>query len=309
MRLLFTGGGGAGSEAVFRLWRDRYDLHFADADPEAITPSIPPERRHRIPFARVDGFASDLAALCKALEIDTLIPGVDEELPHMPAVAEKAKGVSVLVPEPDYVATMLDKQATATALSEHGLPAPCTRPLEKAHEVGFPSLAKPRFGRGSRGVRIIENREQAAALARLENEEFVAQELLTGQEYTVMLAADRERRLCAVVPVKVLVKRGITLRAETEDQPAVVAACRAIHEAIPAAGCYNVQLMLTEEGQVMPFEINPRISTTFCLALAAGIDPVSIYFNNKGGDYQPFTVGLRLSRTWNNHIVRHAVGP
>jgi carbamoyl-phosphate synthase large subunit len=40
-RILFTGGGGAGSEALWRLLHGKHELYFADARPEAIAPVIP----------------------------------------------------------------------------------------------------------------------------------------------------------------------------------------------------------------------------------------------------------------------------
>ena len=64
MKLLFTGGGGAGNEALYRLLGDRYEAHFADADVAAIAQSIPVERRHAIPMANVDDFTCAVAALC-----------------------------------------------------------------------------------------------------------------------------------------------------------------------------------------------------------------------------------------------------
>ena len=108
-------------------------------------------------------------------------------------------------------------------------------------------------------------------LSEISAQDIVVQDLLVGQEYTVMMAADASANLHAVVPVQVDVKRGVTIRAKTNFEPSVIAMCRKIHRAIPARGCYNIQLMFTPAGEVMPFEINPRISTTFCLGVASGI--------------------------------------
>ena len=60
----------------------------------------------------------------------------------------------------------------------------------------------------------------------------------------------------------------------------VVRGCELIHKANPTKGCYNIQLILTSDGTVMPFEINPRISTTYCLTVASGIDPIDIFLQN-----------------------------
>lgn len=316
-RLLLTGGGGAGNEAIYRLWQDRYDLHFADADPDTIHYSIPAERKHTIPFAISPDFPGSLAVLCRDIGVDLLIPGVDEELSQMRDVQRDNRDLQVMVPSQDYVLNMLDKLRAHHLLSAHGINNPKTVTFDKVKEIGFPCLAKPRKGRGSRGVRIIDNQEQAQAHITLNggSEQVVlAQELLLGQEYTVMMVADSSQRLRAIVPVKVVAKRGITIAGETEDNHEIIKACENIHEKLPTVGCYNVQLMLTRDGRIMVFEINPRISTTFCLGVAAGVDPVSIFLGEPGnsvdtykqgysGQFVPFKAGVQLRRYWFNHFV------
>lgn len=309
-RILFTGGGGAGNEAIFRLFADLYDMHFADADPAAIDPTIPAERRHCIPMASSSNFVSGVMDLVRRLQIDLLVPGVDEELPALAGLADEGSDVDILVPDATYVNTMLDKFLTARTLRDKGLEALETITADdgRADAFRYPCIAKPRRGRGSRGVRIIGGTTERDAYLVLTGRpavETVLQELASGQEYTVLMAADKRARLRAVVPVRVDVKRGITIRAETDSSDVVIRACRAIHEALPARGLYNIQCILTgEDGPLLPFEINPRISTTFCLAAAAGVDPMSLYLDNDNGDSSlaPFrTVVLR--RNWRNTFL------
>ncbi|NQU72582.1 MAG: ATP-grasp domain-containing protein [Rhodospirillales bacterium] len=303
IKLLFTGGGGAGNEAIFRLWQDQYDLHFADAQMDVISPSIPDLRHHVIPLASSDDFTEKVAELCRQLEIDILVPGVDEELPLMPGVCERAPDTKILLPDAAYVATMGDKLLMARALAEKDINVPATAPLKDASTIGFPCIAKPRVGRGSRGFAFLDDQQAADAYEHFYNSEAIAQELLEGQEYTVMMAADGNGNLAAVVPVRVDVKRGITLKAETESNEAVIQACQAIHAALPVQGCYNIQLMVTGDGRVLPFEINPRISTTCCLGIIAGIDPVEIFLGDSSlGQLLAFTPGVILRRFWMNNF-------
>ncbi|MET0311524.1 MAG: ATP-grasp domain-containing protein, partial [Burkholderiaceae bacterium] len=280
-RVLFTGGGGAGNEALWRLLGGRYELHFGDADAQAIDPQIPAGRRHALPWANDPAFATSMAALCARLSIDILVPGVDEELAPLAAARESFGATSVLIPGEAYVRTMTDKWSMACALAEKGLPVPATRLLSDGPGgIPFPCIAKPRQGRGSRDVRVLASAEDAEALraaAGAAADRTLLQQRVEGIEYTVQMMADASARLHAVVPVRVGIKRGITLRSVTQDHPGVDAACRAIHEALPAAGCYNIQLMLTPSGEVLPFEINPRVSTTLCLCVAAGVDPIAIW--------------------------------
>jgi carbamoyl-phosphate synthase large subunit len=304
IRLLFTGGGGAGNEALYRLLQGRYDVHFADADPLAISPSIPADRRHAIPFANASDFGERLGALIEKLRIDLLVPGVDEELPLLADLAAHCAG-RILLPPADFVNVMTDKLHTIQALSARHIATPRTVTAAHACEIDFPCIVKPRHGRGSRGVRLLTARPQLESYLQLEGgapDKFVLQEHLIGNEYTVMMAADCAGRLRAVVPVRVALKRGITIRAETTATPEVIAACAAIHHVWPASGCFNIQLILTDDGRALPFEINPRVSTTLCLALAAGVDPFSIFLSESESpsDLLAFDVGIALQRHWTN---------
>lgn len=303
--VLFTGGGGAGNEAIDRLYAGRYRCLFADADPAAIAPSIPSDRRFTLPRADAGDFAEATAALCRAEGVDLVLLGVDEELPHAPAIRVASPNTAVIPADPAFTARALDKAATAWTLAEAGLPAPRTLLGDRAEKADYPCIVKPRSGRGSRGVAILEAPAQVAAylaLNRLEPDQIVLQELMRGREYTVQMAADAAGALGAVAAVAVGVKRGVTLRAETADAPGVVAACRAVHEAFPAAGCYNIQGIETAEGRFVPFEINPRISTTFCLGVAAGLDPIAVYFEGAGAAPVVARPGVTLTRSWTNHF-------
>lgn len=309
--LLFTGGGGAGSEALSRLLCKRYEVHFADADNDAKPYSVPSAHWHQIPSASAPTFFEELNCLCRDLGVDLLIPGVDEEL--LPISQSLDSMVcEVLVPPAEFIMAHLDKLKSNSLLLAYGLPVPKTEPLPEHQEVSYPCIVKPRQGRGSRGVAIVHSEQELQAhvvLSRRRPDDFIVQELLLGQEYTVMIAADRAGELCAVVPVRVEIKKGITLRAETDRDERVIAACVAIHAAQPVSGCYNIQLMKAEAGDVKPFEINPRISTTACLALAAGVDFVDVYLGGKKGQscrergLLPFRAGLGLRRSWHNEFV------
>jgi carbamoyl-phosphate synthase large subunit len=290
----------------------RYDVHFADADPQARPPSIAPGAWHAVPLASAPDFMERLLDLCGGLGVDLLVPGVDEELTTI-AAGRQALSCAVLLPEAGFVATHLDKLASCAALRGSGVPTPLTELCPDRRDVAFPCIVKPRRGRGSRDVRAVASEEELRAhilLCRRPAGDFIVQQQLRGQEYTVTMVADRHGVLRAVVPVRVAVKRGITLRAETDRDRRVVDACVAIHRAQPASGCFNIQAIKTDDGAVMPFEINPRISTTACLALAAGVDFVGLYL---GGDaaapsaaLAPFQDGLRLARSWHNEFTAEA---
>lgn len=287
----------------------RYNLFFGDADLQAIDPGIPADRRILLPWASDPKFIAKIGGFCRDLKIDLLIPGVDEELLVLARSAEALAPTRLLLPKADYVEVMLDKLHMVRALSAKKIQVPFTKTL--ADDFGgfsFPCISKPRCGRGSRGVGELSSISEAISLKTALGPfayQMLMQEKIKGTEYTVQMIADAHGRLCAVVPVRVGMKRGITLRAETEAEPRVAEACCAVHQAISAEGCYNIQLMLTPKGDIFPFEINPRVSTTLCLVVASGIDPIAIFLEkNHPKELRQFKSGIKLSRHWKNIIKK-----
>jgi len=305
-RLLFTGGGGSASQSLQEQWGERYDLWFADANPFGFPPSIPKDRRVTIPFAHDTTFADSVLALCKEHAIDLIVPGVDEELLVLARKNGTPGWPRILVPSPEFVTLMLDKLSCAQMLDAAKLGAPKTLPLKRAPEVDFPLIAKPRSGRGSRGVMRLTNEEQVKAYLTLHGgaaEDYIAQELIPGAEYTVFVAADGDEMPRAVIPVRAFEKRGVTVRARTDAHPAIINYACAFQAHFRASGCYNIQCMLTDDGRVLPFEVNPRISTTFVLAIATGFDPIPMALGQKQDTMYLPERHLSLHRSWYTHIA------
>jgi len=324
VRVLFTGGGGAGTSSLWQQLSDRYEIHFADAQPLRIPPCVPDGHRHAVPRADADDFIDGLTALIARLRIDLLIPGVDEELLPVARARPSLLPCRVLLPEHDDVARCLDKLRFAEAAAAAGLRVPQTRRLDRADAgdhrattqvasaiwASYPCIAKPRSGRGSQGVMIIRDVDALHGWQAVvpKAADVIVQELMAGPEFTVQVIADAAGQLRAIVPVRVHSKRGITVSAQTEANAAVIEACRRLHEVFPTAGVVNVQGILDAQERFWPFEVNPRISTTLCLVMAAGVDPLAIYSGSLPDGHAhadgllPFTDGLPMERFWDTRI-------
>ncbi|MDP1878028.1 MAG: ATP-grasp domain-containing protein [Actinomycetota bacterium] len=308
MKVLFTGGGGAGTQALWDLLSPRYEVHFCDADPRRVTPAVPVTRVHAIPMASDPGFVGALAALCRREAIDVVVPGVDEELSALARGRSLFGATAILVPSEDFVEAMLDKLHFVERLSESGVRLPVTAVMaDSAGWDRFPAIVKPRRGRGSRGVVVVDDATSLANHRGNVGEDaglHVVQELIPGDEYSVQVMVNARGTLRGVFPARVLAKRGITISAVGQAHAAVEDACRAIHAAEPTPGCYNVQGILDGSGRFVPFEINPRVSTTLCLAVASGLDPLELCFDDVGdGGLARFEPGVRLERYWTNVLI------
>lgn len=302
MRLFFTGGGGAGNAAIYALLGEVHTCFFGDADKSAIDPNIPLDRHVQIPMANDEAFVPAMVRVCKELEIDILVPGVDEELPHMPAIAAALSEMHVLIPDASFVDTMMDKFQSAYALAHAGLNSPATALFADRDKIGYPCIIKPRSGRGSRGVRIIRSEQEAQAHLCLlggDADGLIAQQLAEGTEYTVTVIANQDAQLSAIVPVRVPLKRQISIRAETCTNAAIETYCENVQRHFGVRGVFNVQLIVDDNGGIWPFEINPRVSTTLCLVIRAGIDPFTTFLESST-QRQHFTSGVTLRRFWRN---------
>ena len=248
--------------------------------------------------------------LCQRLEVDLLIPGVDEELLPIAKIKNNVE-FKILLPTKEFIVRHLDKLTSIIFLEQAGVKVPKTVAIDQGR-IDFPCIFKPRSGRGSRNVVIVfsENELQAQiTLARQPTKNYILQELLKGDEYTVMVVANSYGKLQAVMPALVECKRGITLRAITKRDNSVIKVCHAIHESNPVPGCYNIQLIKGADGFVKPFEINPRISTTACLGLAAGINFIDIFMGQSNTNSHEnkklleFKEHLKLKRCWYNEFI------
>lgn len=308
-KVLFTGSGGAGYEAFYRFLKNKYDILFCDADINSVNSSIPNKRIHKIPFAYEPDFRESIERLCVERKVDLLIPGVDEELTILADLKNHEK-FDVLLPSKKFIEMHLNKLSSNQFLINNNLPAPKFIRADKGI-LEFPCIIKPIEGRGSRNVFLAQNEEEVNAqitLSRKKADQFIIQEFIQGQEYTVNISADKNGKILGIIPILVNFKKGITISANLSHDKEVIDACENIHNAHPVEGCYNIQLIKDENNIIKPFEINPRISTTSCLAIVSGIDFIDNFLNTNNKVRQSFrkkissNLNVSLNRFWYNDI-------
>lgn len=272
--ILLTGAGGAALPALIDgLRAKRYRVVAVDADANAAGLYLA-DRGYRIPFAADPEFAPAMRRICRAEKVAALVPLVDEELLPTAQLAADL-GIPLIGPQPAFTALCLDKFVLMQRLKEIGVPVPDTRLLKSGVQgMHYPLILKPRTGRGSRGIKIVSNQSELDVhlATHPDAEATMVQHCVQGTEYTVSAVAWRDGATRAVVPKEIIDKRGITRLAVTRKHDAIDRLCRTIQERLRADGPFNVQLRLDADGTPLPFEINPRFSTTVTLTQAAGVD-------------------------------------
>ena len=304
MRILLTGAGGPSTEAVLKLWSPKHELFFADAKIDSITPQVSSDKRLFVPYANDKQFLQSIIDLTTKLQIDILISQVDEELPLLAGNKERFNPTLLLVPDENFINLFLDKLQSGIKMNENRILEPGTKVLNNESKFeGLPVIFKPCFGRGSRSIFSVETQKEFDALKNYlltQEEIFITQQKIQGDEYSVQVLANSNGILKGITPILIKGKRGSTTSGVVSNNREVIKACLDFHQVFKTSGTYNIQLMLKGD-QAYIFEVNPRVSTTMCVSLFGGSDPVDIYLDSSTEENIKYlTEGTKLQRHWNH---------
>ena len=288
--VLVTGAGGpAGVAVVRRLVALGHRVVAGDADSAAAGGALA-DVAVTLPRGDHPRFVEALVGVCTTFGVDALVSTVAEELPHLAAGADRlaAAGVATWLPDAAAVDVCCDKAAFARAMADAGVPHPATAAsADEVTGVPGPWVVKPLAGRGSRGVRLLDERAAVVAVLR-EDAGLIAQTRLTGREFTADALVDRDGTVRVVVPRwREETKAGISVKGRTFASDAVARVVTAALAAVELTGPANVQGFVADDGTATVVEINPRFSGGLPLTLAAGADVVSAYLAGVRGEPLP----------------------
>ncbi|MDB6150104.1 MAG: putative carbamoyl-phosphate synthase large subunit [Chthoniobacter sp.] len=233
-----------------------------------------------------ESYLAGVRQLCSAEAVSLILPGSDAELSLLSANAEAlraATGAIVVASPPAVLRISMDKWETSRFLEGAGVHFPRTSALDNeatvnglVAEFGFPLIAKPCLGSGSRGLHKVRSWEDIGYLRTL-GTAMVLQEYLQPdtQEYTVAVYTQRDGRQAGSIAMKRELVAGNTYRAWVDQNPVVLAEAEAIVRALRPSGPCNVQLRLTPRGPVA-FEINARFSGTTAMRAHFGFNEVEM---------------------------------
>lgn len=290
--VLVTGVGGAtGIGAVRALSKETsHEIIGVDMNPDAVGLYFA-DTGQTVPAAVNDNWADELIRIIKDFNVDVVIPTVDEELDQLPKLTTSLLDRdSVIAPRQDVIDISLDKYKSYTFLKNEGHSVPQTwlgTDVNRIDSADYPLLVKPRSGRGSRGIEVLENREDLESYRDRTDfaaEELLYQELISGTEYTTSVISTKDNQLLGIVPKEAIKKEGITVKGATRQNSTITESCQRIFETLEPAGPINVQQIVDEHGDPYIIEINPRFSSTSNLTVAAGVNEFDLLLRDALGE-------------------------
>ncbi len=278
IRVLVTGAGGPAAVSVIKSLKLDPTVQLLAADMDAWAAGLyllPPDARTLIPAGLDPDFASAVLARCAALGAGVLIPTVDAEMrPLARARGEyAAAGIELMLAPERALDLTLDKLALARCCTGH-VRVPRTEPFDEALDPAswdYPVVLKPRTGSGSRDISVVASAQDLAALER--SAEFIVQEYLPGEEYSIDVLADTSSHVIAAVPrIRARVDSGVSVAGRTIHDPELERLGATVASVTGLTYIANVQARRDVAGRPALLEVNPRAPGALPLTMASGVD-------------------------------------
>ncbi len=306
-KLLLSGLGGSLFPYLHEKLKNTYDLFYVDAD-ASLKELYPHYNFYPAPLVTSSSYPDFIKNIIKQHSIDVYIPLIDEEINVAHQIKDQIPSLKLLSPNLSFCETAMRKDLLMKELDKYGISSiPTWTGDDFKWQQGKDYFVKPILGRGSRGIRKIGFEKELEAYYILEKylpKEILVQECIQGQEYTVGVLTNQNDDIIYISSRKILSKKGITIKAITENNVLIEDVAIKINNCLKPKGPINIQLYITEKGEVKIFEINPRFSTTSIMSYEDGKDEIGLWLNYFDKKYEGEIIRpaekLILRRRWEN---------
>lgn len=136
----------------------------------------------------------------------------------------------------------------------------------------FPVIAKPRFGKGSRGIIRIDDETDLKYVSSTQPD-MIYQEFLPGTEYTIDVLSDLEKRPLVAVPrIRIQTKAGISTKGKIIRDSHLEKQSMEIARSIGIRGPCCIQMKESLDGILKLVEVNPRMGGGTIFSTLAGLN-------------------------------------
>ena len=223
-----------------------------------------------IPSSSDPSYVMSVASLIEEWRIDITVPWNDKDIWVINNHRDTAFAPFVFsLPSCDVTRLFLDKLKFAEWCASNSVPHPRVFGIEDAPT--FPCIVKPRFGQGSVGVTICQDRtDYLYGIKHAESP--IVQELVTGQEFTVDVYCWPVSKVFACVPrLRIKTRGGEVLIAKIVSDRFAKPLAEVIARSLNIEGLFNFQYIVAGDRPYV-IEANPRMGGGTDLSIAAGVD-------------------------------------
>ncbi len=240
---------------IKELQANNFEIIGLDCDPNSFG-LFYLEKGYVIPLGKSEQFIPKLKEIIEKEKPQAILQGPEEEMEAlaMNKKALKELGMKVLLPDIESVKICTDKLETKKLFDKINIPQPETY---SETNIKFPCILKPKKGRGGTGIYKIESKSEYEILKNREKD-YIIQEFVDGEEYTVDLLSGNEGEVLSIVPRKrVCIESGVVSKAITCNDEEIIKYCKKISQELKLFGPSCIQCIKGKNG-VKFLEINLR---------------------------------------------------
>ena len=253
----------------------------------------------KIPRVTDKNYLTILKKYCKKENISIVVPTIDTELSILADAKEEFQkdGIFIAISSKEICDIFYLKDTTEKFFVEHNLDTP--RQIKDIKYCSYPIFAKLNNSSCSIGATIVYTPEQAVELAQDKN--YIFQEYIQGDEYTVDVFIDKKGDVISIVPrLRIEVRAGEVNKAQTIKNEDIIKAIKKLCKKLDGAyGCITIQFFKTDN-RIVFIEINPRFGGGYPLSYLSGANfakyLIKDYLNEKleyNDDWQDNLIILR----------------
>ncbi|MEI3788306.1 MULTISPECIES: ATP-grasp domain-containing protein [Chryseobacterium] len=225
---------------------------------------------YKVPYAMADNYIDIINFIIEKEKIDLIIPSTDYEVYYLALHKDKLKAQAV-VSEVSTSKKYLDKYLSYEHHKENNLPfAEAYLPKDYIQGTFIDYIVKPREGRGSRGLHI--NPKDLSGF----DETYMVQKLIQGKEITTAFYVNKNNELHGFINLERTLENGATsectVNRSFDTELEII--LKELVDKNDFVGSANLQSIVDEQGNIIPFEVNCRISGTNSIRSNFGFEDV-----------------------------------
>lgn len=266
IKVLITGVGGNIGQNVIKCLKDSsYKAYLVGCDIDLYAPGKKDvDKFFHAPQADMpEKYFKFIKRILEITELDYILPTTEVEIEFYDANRKffNEYGLKLLINDSFVINTFSNKYRTVNFFKKNGINYPKTYKLsEYSNELEFPILVKPEKGSGSKKIEILYD-ENDLNYVKKKDKDVIVQEIIgtIDEEYTVGIFSDGSKTYS--IAFRRYLGCGSTKFAELIKNNEIESLAKCIAKACKLKGSINLQMRKTEQGFI-PFEVNPRLSST-----------------------------------------------
>ena len=260
--ILVTGIGGNVGQGILRIIKSAYtDIKIIGVNTIEFNPgNCWVDVFYKVPSAiNEQDYILKMVEICTKENVDLVIPSTDSETFYL-SLNEDLFKCKIACNKNNITKMCLDKYETASEFKKNELfflnsylPSQYQNQFERM-------IAKPREGRGSRGIFVDFNQYKS-----LNDSEYIIQEFKEGKEITTAVYVSYQtKKLVGFVNLERKLNNGMTIECHVNNEfnELTELYLNNLVSTFGFEGSFNIQSIFDDNGEINPFEINCRISGT-----------------------------------------------